>query len=120
MTRKAFENAIALIMALGGSTNAVIHLIAMAKAVNVPLSLDDFQTISNRVPYLADLKPSGQYLMEDLHDIGGIPGVMKFLLKKGVLDGNCMTVTGKRWAKTWKKYPASRPVKKLIASQNKP
>ncbi|TCO09321.1 dihydroxy-acid dehydratase [Natronoflexus pectinivorans] len=95
MTRKAFENAISLIMALGGSTNAVIHLIAMAKAVEVPLSIDDFQTISDRVPYLADLKPSGKYLMEDLHDIGGVPGVMKFLLKEGLLDGSCMTVTGK-------------------------
>jgi dihydroxy-acid dehydratase len=95
MTRKAFENAITLIMAMGGSTNAVIHLIAMAKSVNVPLSIDDFQEISNKTPYLADLKPSGTYLMEDLHNIGGIPAVMKFLLKEGLIDGNPMTVTGK-------------------------
>ncbi len=95
MTRKAFENAITLIMALGGSTNAVIHLIAMAKSVNIPLSIDDFQEISNRTPYLADLKPSGRYLMEDLHNIGGIPAVMKFLLKEGLIDGTPMTVTGK-------------------------
>jgi dihydroxy-acid dehydratase len=95
MTRKAFENAITLIMAMGGSTNAVIHLIAMAKSVNVPLSIDDFQEISNKTPYLADLKPSGRFLMEDLHNIGGIPAVMKFLLKEGLIDGNPMTVTGK-------------------------
>lgn len=120
MTRKAFENAIALIMALGGSTNAVIHLIAMAKAVNVPLSLDDFQTISNRVPYLADLKPSGQYLMEDLHDIGGIPGVMKFLLKEGVLDGNCMTVTGKTLGENLEEVPDFPADQKIIRPLNQP
>ncbi|MEX2370663.1 MAG: dihydroxy-acid dehydratase, partial [Bacteroidales bacterium] len=95
MTRKAFENAITLIMALGGSTNAVIHMVAMAKSVGVDLTIDDFQTISDKTPYIADLKPSGKYLFEDLHDAGGIPGVMKFLLKEGYLDGNCLTVTGK-------------------------
>jgi dihydroxy-acid dehydratase len=95
MTRMAFENAITLIMALGGSTNAVIHLIAMAKSVDVPLTIDDFQYISNKTPFIADLKPSGRYLMEDLHEVGGIPAVMKFLLKEGFLDGNCLTVTGK-------------------------
>lgn len=95
MTMQAFENAITLIMALGGSTNAVIHLIAMAKAVNVPLSIDDFQRISNKTPYIADLKPSGHYLFEDLHDVGGIPGVMRILLQEAFLDGNCLTVTGK-------------------------
>jgi len=95
MTRQAFENAITLIMALGGSTNAVIHLIAMAKAVDVPLNINDFQVISNKTPYLADLKPSGKYLFEDLHQAGGIPGVMKFLLKEGYINGNCLTVTGK-------------------------
>lgn len=95
MTRAAFENAITLIMALGGSTNAVIHLIAMAKAVGVALDIRDFQRISDRTPYIADLKPSGKYLFEDLHDVGGIPGVMKFLLKEGYLEGNCLTVTGK-------------------------
>ena len=95
MTRQAFENAISLIMALGGSTNAVIHLLAMAKAVDVPLTLDDFQTISDRTPFLADLKPSGRFLMEDLHNVGGIPAVMSLLLNEGLINGNCMTVTGK-------------------------
>jgi dihydroxy-acid dehydratase len=95
MTRQAFENAITIVMVLGGSTNAVLHLIAMAKSVDVPLSLDDFQTISNKVPVLADFKPSGKYLMQDLHQYGGIPAVMKYLLGKGLLHGDCLTVTGK-------------------------
>jgi dihydroxy-acid dehydratase len=95
MTRKAFENAITIIMILGGSTNAVLHLIAMAKSVGVPLSQDDFQTISDKIPVLADFKPSGKYLMQDLHKHGGIPSVMKYLLQKGLLHGDCLTVTGK-------------------------
>jgi dihydroxy-acid dehydratase len=95
MTRASFENAITLIMALGGSTNAVLHLLAMARSVEVDLNIDDFQTISNRTPFIADLKPSGEYLIEDLHHVGGVPGVMKMLLKEGYFDGNCMTVTGK-------------------------
>ncbi len=95
MTKQAFENAITLVMVLGGSTNAVIHLIAMAKAVNVSLGIDDFQRISDKTPFLANLKPSGRFLMEDLHGVGGIPGVMKYLLKEDYLDGNCLTVTGK-------------------------
>lgn len=95
MTRKAFENAMVVIMVLGGSTNAVLHLIAMAKSVDVPLTQDDFQEISNRVPVLADFKPSGKYLMQDLHQYGGIPSVMKYLLKQGLLHGDCLTVTGK-------------------------
>ena len=95
MTRAAFENAMVLVMALGGSTNAVLHLIAMARAVNVPLTIDDFQKTSDRVPYIADLKPSGKYVMEDLHHVGGTPAVMKYLLEKGLLDGSCLTVTGK-------------------------
>jgi len=95
MTKQAFENAITLIMALGGSTNAVIHLIAMAKSVGVSLTLHDFQRISDQTPYIADLKPSGVFLFEDLHEAGGIPAVMKFLLKEGFLDGNCLSVTGK-------------------------
>jgi len=95
MTRKAFENAITVIMILGGSTNAVLHLIAMARSVGVPLSIDDFQTISNKVPVLADFKPSGKYLMQDLHQHGGLPSVMKYLLSKGLLHGDCLTVTGK-------------------------
>jgi dihydroxy-acid dehydratase len=95
MTRKAFENAITIIMVLGGSTNAVLHLIAMAKSVDVPLTQDDFQTISDKVPVLADFKPSGKYLMQDLHQYGGVPAVMKYLLAKGLLHGDCLTVTGK-------------------------
>src|ERR1700733_7230759 len=88
MTRKAFDNAITIIMALGGSTNAVLHLIAIAKSIDVSLTPDDFQTIANKVPVLADLKPSGKYLMEDLHNIGGVPAVMKYLFKKGMLHGD--------------------------------
>jgi dihydroxy-acid dehydratase len=98
MTRKAFENSIAVIMALGGSTNAVLHLIAMAKSVDVPLTQDDFQQISDRMPVLADFKPSGKYLMQDLHAFGGLPAVMKYLLKQGFLHGDCLTVTGKTLA----------------------
>ncbi len=98
MTRQAFLNAITLVMALGGSTNSVIHLIAMAKSVNVDLTIDDFQTISDQTPYLADLKPSGKYLMEDLHSVGGTPAVMKYLLQENFLDGDGLTVTGKTMA----------------------
>lgn len=105
MTRKAFENAIVTIMVLGGSTNAVLHLIAMAKSVDVPLTQDDFQTISNRIPVLADMKPSGKYMMEDLHKIGGVPAVMKYLLKKGWLHGDCLTVTGKTIAENLEEIP---------------
>lgn len=98
MTRKAFENAITVIMVLGGSTNAVLHLIAIAKSVDVPLTQDDFQKISNKIPVLADFKPSGKYLMQDLHEHGGVPAVMKYLLQKGLLHGDCLTVTGKTLA----------------------
>lgn len=95
MTRKAFENAVTIIMALGGSTNAVLHFIAIAKSVDLVFTQDDFQIISDKVPVLADLKPSGKYLMEDLHNIGGVPALMKYLLKQGFLHGDCLTVTGK-------------------------
>jgi dihydroxy-acid dehydratase len=95
MTFEAFENAITIVIALGGSTNAVLHLIAMAKSVDVNLSQDDFQRLSNKVPVLADFKPSGKYLMQDLHQHGGIPSVMKYLLQEGFLHGHCLTVTGK-------------------------
>ncbi|MCW2120894.1 dihydroxy-acid dehydratase [Flavobacterium sp. 7A] len=95
MTRKAFENAITIVAVLGGSTNAVMHLIAMAHSVGIELTLKDFQDISDKTPLLADLKPSGKYLMEDLHNVGGVPGVMKYLLKVGLLHGDCLTVTGK-------------------------
>ncbi|MEI8109925.1 MAG: dihydroxy-acid dehydratase [Chitinophagia bacterium] len=105
MTRKAFENAITVIMVLGGSTNAVLHLLAMAKSVDVPLSQDDFQRISDRVPVLADFKPSGKYLMQDLHPWGGVPGVMKYLLQQGLLHGDCLTVTGKTIAENLAAVP---------------
>ncbi|MBS1603729.1 MAG: dihydroxy-acid dehydratase [Bacteroidetes bacterium] len=106
MTRKAFENAITTIMVLGGSTNAVLHLIAMARSVDVPLTQDDFQAISDKIPVLADFKPSGKYLMQDLHDHGGIPTVMKYLLEKGLLHGDCLTVTGKTLAENLKDIPS--------------
>lgn len=105
MTPKAFENALTIIMVLGGSTNAVLHFIAMAKSVGVPLTQDDFQRISDKVPVLADLKPSGKYLMEDLHNIGGVPAVMKYLLKIGMLHGDCMTVTGMTVAENLQAVP---------------
>lgn len=105
MTRKAFENAITVIMVLGGSTNAVLHLIAMAKSVDIPLTQDDFQTISNKIPVLADFKPSGKYLMEDLHKFGGVPAVMKYLFSKGLLQGDCITVTGKTVGENLKEAP---------------
>ncbi len=95
MTRQAFENALVVVTALGGSTNAVLHLIAMARAVDVPLSIDDFQRVSDRVPLLADMKPSGGHVQEDLDAVGGIPGVMKYLLENDLLDGSCLTVTGR-------------------------
>lgn len=95
MTKKAFENALTVVMALGGSTNAVLHLIAIAKSVGVDLDIDDFQRMSDQTPYIADLKPSGKYLMEDLFKVGGVPAVMKRLLAEGYLHGDCMTVTGK-------------------------
>jgi dihydroxy-acid dehydratase len=105
MTRKAFENAITVIMALGGSTNAVLHFIAIAKSVGIPLTLKDFQDVSDKTPLIADLKPSGKYLMEDLHNIGGVPLVMKYLLKQGRLHGDCITVTGKTIAENLESVP---------------
>jgi dihydroxy-acid dehydratase len=124
MTSKAFENAITVVMVLGGSTNAVLHLIAMARSVGVPLTQDDFQKISDRVPVLADFKPSGKYLMQDLHQHGGLPAVMKYLLKNGMLHGDCLTVTGKTIAENLENvpelnfetqkiiYPLEQPLKK--------
>ena len=105
MTRAAFENAMVIIMALGGSTNAVLHLIAMARAVDVALTIDDFQAVSDRVPFLADLKPSGQYVMEDLHHVGGTPAVMKYLLEQDLINGACLTVTGKTVAENLQDLP---------------
>jgi dihydroxy-acid dehydratase len=123
MTRKAFENAITLIMILGGSTNAVLHLIAMAKSVDVELTQDDFQAISDKTPVLADFKPSGKYLMQELHAHGGVPSVMRYLLDKGLLHGDCLTVTGQTLAENLKNikpinfdtqdilYPLEKPLK---------
>jgi dihydroxy-acid dehydratase len=102
MTKKAFENAITIVIALGGSTNAVLHLIAMARAAGVSVTQEDFQRISDKTPLIADLKPSGKYLMHELHRIGGVPAVMKYLLKKGFLHGDCLTVTGKTIAENLK------------------
>ncbi len=109
MTRAAFENAMVLVMALGGSTNAVLHLIAMARAVDVDLSIDAFQAVSDRVPFLADLKPSGRYVMEDLHNVGGTPAVMKYLLANGLLNGDCLTVTGRTLAENLADVPDLQP-----------
>ena len=121
MTRKAFENAITLIMVLGGSTNAVMHLVAMAKSVNVPLTQDDFQTISDRVPVLADFKPSGKYLMQDLYQFGGVPAVMKYLLQQNLLHGDCLTVTGKTIAENLEDVPSLDFSKqKIIAPLDSP
>jgi dihydroxy-acid dehydratase len=106
MTMRAFENAIRVIIALGGSTNAVLHLIAMAKSAGVPLTQDDFQRLSDKTPLIADLKPSGKYLMEDLHKIGGVPAVMKYLLEQGFIHGDCITVTGKTIAENLADVPA--------------
>jgi dihydroxy-acid dehydratase len=106
MTREAFENAMAIVMAVGGSTNAVMHLIAMARAVDVPLTIDDFQRTSDRVPYLADLRPSGKYVQEDLHKVGGTPAVMKLLLNEKLITGDCLTITGKTVAENLASLPA--------------
>ncbi len=105
MTRKAFENAMVIVSALGGSTNAVLHLIAMARSVDIDLGIDEFQAVSDRVPYLADLKPSGKYVMEDLHNVGGIPAVMKYLLDNGMMNGDCKTVTGQTIAENLETLP---------------
>src|SRR5690625_1052110 len=105
MTIEAFENAITVVMALGGSTNAVLHLMAMAHAIDVPLELNDFERIRARVPHIADLKPSGKYVMQNLHEVGGVPAVMKELLKAGLLHGDCLTVTGKTIAENLAQMP---------------
>ncbi|PBJ15754.1 dihydroxy-acid dehydratase [Flavobacterium sp. ACN6] len=105
MTRKAFENAITIVAVLGGSTNAVMHLIAMAHAVDIKITLDDFQAINDKTPVLADMKPSGKYMMEDIHEVGGIPSVMKYLLKEGLIHGDCLTVTGKTVAENLASIP---------------
>jgi len=120
MTREAFENAMVLVIALGGSTNAVLHLLAMARAVDVELTIDDFQTVSDRIPFLADLKPSGKYVMEDLHLVGGIPAVMKFLLENNLINGDCMTVTGKTIKENLADLPGLAEGQDIIAPLDKP
>ncbi len=120
MTRAAFENAMVVVMALGGSTNAVLHLIAMARSVDVPLGLADFQAVSDRIPYLADLKPSGKFVQEDLHSIGGTPAVMKYLLSKGLMDGSCLTVTGKTLAENVANLPGLKEGQKIVRPVENP
>jgi dihydroxy-acid dehydratase len=120
MTRAAFENALVIIMALGGSTNAVLHLIAMAKAVDVPLTIDDVQNVSDRIPFLADLKPSGRYVMEDLHNVGGIPAVLKYLLEHGLINGDCITVTGKTIADNLQDLPGLQDGQQVFHSLDNP
>ncbi|MGX5688152.1 dihydroxy-acid dehydratase [Arcticibacter tournemirensis] len=121
MTKEAFENAIVTLMVLGGSTNAVLHLIAMAKSVDVKLTQDDFQAISNRIPVLADMKPSGKYMMEDLHNVGGVPAVMKYLLQQGWLHGDCLTCTGKTLAENLADVPElDFDTQKIILPVDKP
>ncbi len=120
MTRDAFENAMVMVMALGGSTNAVLHLIAISRAVGVDLTIDDFQAVSDRVPFIADLKPSGRYVMEDLHAVGGTPAVMKYLLEKQLLRGDCITVTGKTVAENLADLPGLADGQEIIFPLDKP
>jgi dihydroxy-acid dehydratase len=120
VTKKSFENAIVLVMVLGGSTNAVLHLIAMADAFGVKLGLEDFERIARKAPHLADLKPSGRYVMYDLHKVGGVPAVMKLLLKEGLLKGDAMTVTGKTLAENLEDLPELTPGQEVIREFNNP
>jgi dihydroxy-acid dehydratase len=120
LTREAFENAMVMVMALGGSTNAVLHLVAIAKAAGVGLTIDDFQSVSDRVPLLADMKPSGRYVQEDLHDVGGTPAVMRYLLEHGFLHGECMTVTGRTIAENVSDVPPLRAGQQVIKSVDQP
>ena len=123
LTRKAFENAMILVNITGGSTNAVLHLIAIAHSVGVTLTIDDFQAVSDRTPFLADLKPSGKYVFEDLYNIGGTPSLIKFLLKEGVLDGSGMTVTGKTLAQNVEKaqdFPSDQDIIRPFSNPIKP
>ena len=120
MTRDAFENAMVVVIALGGSTNAVLHLIAMARSVDVPLTIDDFQAVSDRVPFIADLKPSGKFVQEDLHSVGGTPAVMKYLLEKGFLKGDCLTVTGTTLAENLRDLPGFKAGQKVVQTVEHP
>ncbi|MDT2674538.1 dihydroxy-acid dehydratase [Enterococcus dongliensis] len=120
MTRKAFENAITVVMALGGSTNAVLHLMAMAHAANVELTLDDFNDFQEKVPHLADLKPSGKYVFQDLYEVGGVPAVMKYLYENGYLHGDCLTVTGKTLAENLADVPSLKEGQQIIMPLENP
>ncbi|KAL3686988.1 hypothetical protein R1sor_013297 [Riccia sorocarpa] len=120
ITRASLENAMVVVIALGGSTNAVLHLIAIARSVGLNLTLDDFQSVSDRVPLLADLKPSGKYVMEDLHKVGGVPAVLKYLLEKGLIDGSCLTVTGKTLAENLESCPPLSDGQKVIVPFENP
>ena len=120
ITRDSLENAIVTIMTLGGSTNAVLHLIAIARSAGLELTIDDFQSVSDRIPYLADLKPSGKYVMEDLHQVGGTPAVLKYLLGKGLLKGDCMTVTGKTLAENLEAVPALKEDQDIVHDVEQP
>ncbi|MBB6452719.1 dihydroxy-acid dehydratase [Salirhabdus euzebyi] len=120
MTKEAFENAITLVMALGGSTNAVLHLLAIAHSINVDLTMDDFDRMQKKVPHIADLKPSGKYVMQDLHNVGGVPAVMKVLLDAGYLHGDCLTVTGKTLAENLADAPQLQEGQKIILPFEKP
>jgi dihydroxy-acid dehydratase len=120
MTREAFENALVVLTVLGGSTNAVLHLIAMARAAKVPLSIDDFQRVSDRVPLLADMKPSGSYVQEDLDRVGGIPGLMKSLWGEGLINGDCLTVTGRTVAQNLERVDGLTPGQRIVRPLNDP
>ncbi len=120
ITRKSLENAVTMLVALGGSTNAVMHMLAIARSAEVPFTIDDFQEISNRTPYLADLKPSGKYVMEDLYNVGGVPAVQKMLLEENFLFGDCITVTGKTLAENVEDVPGLFEEQKIIAPVSNP
>lgn len=120
ITEKSLRNAMVVVMALGGSTNAVLHLIAIARSVGLQLTLDDFQKVSDKVPFLADLKPSGKYVMEDVHKIGGTPAVIRFLLEEGFLEGDCMTVTGKTLAQNAENFPPLAEGQQIIRPLDNP
>ena len=120
MTREAFENALVLLMVVGGSTNAVLHLLAMARSAEVPLTIDDFQTVSDRTPLLADLKPSGRFVQEELHRVGGTPAVMKLLLDEGLLHGDCLTVTGKTIAENLAELPGLQAGQEIVRPLSDP
>ena len=120
MTREAFENAMTLVMAVGGSTNAVLHLLAIARSVGIELTIDDFQNVSDKTPYLADLKPSGKFVQEDLHSIGGTPAVIKYLLEKGYMNGDCLTCTGKTLAENVADLPGLKEGQTIVRPVEEP